>query len=192
MTFQQMLPSLESQSSRLFLGDRDLMQDSLAMAYVNYQNCLANHGRELSIGECVKHIKYRASELKNGNRPHFGNLSEKRTNDVYHLGNYLNGKVERLSFDFFDDDSEENDHGFVNWISRVKSPEDEILFGIDFRKFLGQLSDLERNLLNFRINAYSIREISDLLDLKQHCVRIYLFKIGAKFCQYFQCAGFAV
>ena len=47
MTFEQMLPSLRSQSSRLFLGDKDLMQDVMAMAYVNYQNCLASHGREL-------------------------------------------------------------------------------------------------------------------------------------------------
>ena len=192
MTFKQMLPALRSQSSRIFLGDKDLMQDALAMTYVNYQNCLANYGRQLSIGECVNHIKYRSSELKNATRPHFGNLSEKRTNDVYHRGNYLNGKVERLSFDFFDDDSEESDHGFVHWISRVKSPESEILFGIDFRNFQGQLSEVERDMLAWRIDGYSVREIANKLEIKQHYARNTLFNIGAKFCEYFQCVGFAV
>lgn len=191
MTFQQMLPVLQSQTSRVFNGDKDGMQDALAMAFENYQNCLANHARQLSIGECVKYIKYRASELKNGKRPHFGNLSNKRTNDIYYRGAYLNGEVERLSFDYSDGENEEDDRGTIHWATRVHSPEAEILFGIDFKKFLTLLNPLEQSLLSWCLDGYTVSEISRMVNIGYFRVRSILKKIGLRFSEYFQCGTLA-
>ena len=70
MDFNQMLPTLQSQASRIFNGDKDPMQDALGMAYLNYTSCINRKSRELSIGELTNFIKHRATELNNGTRPH--------------------------------------------------------------------------------------------------------------------------
>ena len=126
MDFEQMLPALQSQASRIFNGDKDGMQDALSMAYLNYTRCLARKNRKLSIGECVNFMKHRATELNNGTRPHFGNVTTRRTNDVYFRLAYLDGEVERLSFDFEDSENEEGDHGQIAFQTRVPHREDDI------------------------------------------------------------------
>jgi len=47
MPFEEMMPALQSQASRIFNGDEDFMQDTLGMAYGNYQSHLKRKGREL-------------------------------------------------------------------------------------------------------------------------------------------------
>ena len=94
MDFNQMLPTLQSQASRIFNGDKDSTQNALGIAYANYNSCLSRKNRQLSIGELMNFIKYRATELNNDTRPHFGNISNKRTNDVYFKLAYLDGKVD--------------------------------------------------------------------------------------------------
>jgi DNA-directed RNA polymerase specialized sigma24 family protein len=185
MTFEDMLPTLQSQASRIFNGDEDFIQDTLAMAYRNSQSHLKRKGRELSIGECVNFIKYRASELKNGKRPHFGNISEKSTEDVCHRLLYLTGQVELASLDYEDEDNEEGDRS-VEFLTLIPSGEDEILFKIDLVKFLSGLSQVERKLLGCLMQGFNCREIADEARLKYEVVRKRLREIGRRFCEYSQ------
>jgi hypothetical protein len=189
--FEQMLPALQSQASRIFLGDKDLMQDVLAMSYLNYQNCLARNHRELSTAEQVSFIKYRATELRNGKRPHFGNLSEKRTNDVYFRTAYLNGEIERLSLDHSEPDDDRDAYSLFAQ-AQVPSNENEILFRIDLDKFRRQLSTQEANLLDLLMYDYTRPEIANLLNLGYPQVIRNLTRIGRKFTEFFQSDGNAV
>jgi hypothetical protein len=191
MTYQQMLPALQSQASRIFLGDKDHMQDVLAMAYLNYQNCLSRTNRELSTAELVSFIKYRATELRNGKRPHFGNLSEKRTNDVYFRTAYLNGDIERLSLDHTEPDDDRDAYSLFAQ-AQVPSNENEILFRIDFEKFRCQLSAQEVRLLDLLMFGYSRPEVANMLHLEYPQVNRCLRKIGHKFTEFFRSDGNAV
>ena len=187
MDFNQMLPVLQSQASRIFNGDKDSMQDALGMAYANYNSCLMRKGKELSIGELTNFIKYRATELNNGSRPHFGNKSNKRTNDVYFRLAYLDGKVERLYFDYENGDLDEGDHGSLSYQTRVPSCENDILFNIDFVKFRKRLNSLERELLDWLVYGLNPTEISRVMLLDYNNVRERLKRIGLKFAEFFQC-----
>ena len=192
MTFNQMLPTLQSQASRIFRGDEDSMQDALGMAYANYNSCLARKNRQLSIGECVNFMKHRSTELNNGHRPHIGNRSTRRTNDVYFKQAYLRGDVELLSFDFEDSENEEGDKGPLVFQTRVSSNENDILFNIDFTKFREQLNRSERELLDWFVYGLNPMEISRAMQLKYHDVRARLKAIGLKFGQFFQYQDFAL
>ncbi len=187
MDFNQMLPTLQSQASRIFNGDKDSMQDALGMAYTNYANFLNRKNRQLSKGELTNFIKYRATELNNGTRPHFGNISNKRTNDVYYRLAYLDGKVERLSFDYESGDSEETDRGQIDYQTRVPSSENDILFNIDFTKSRRRLNSVERELLDWLVVGYNPKEISRVMRLDYNNVRLRLRRIGSKFTEFFQC-----
>ncbi len=187
MDFNQMLPTLQSQASRIFNGDKDSMQDTLGMAYLNYTSCLNRKNRQLSIGELTNFIKYRATELNNGTRPHFGNKSNKRTNDVYFKLAYLDGQVERLSFDYEDGDIDEGDHGSLSYQTRVPSCENNILFNIDFTKFRKRLNSIERELLDWLVVGYNPTEISRVMLLDYNDVKERLKQIGIKFAEFFQC-----
>lgn len=186
MDFNQMLPALQSQASRIFNGDKDRMQDALAMAYLNYSSCLARKNRQLSIGESINFIKYRAKELINGTRPHFGNITTRRTNDVYFKQSYLDGKVERFSFDYVDDENKEGDQGSLAYQARVPSNENDILFNIDFAKFHSQLNRVEQELLDWLVAGYNPKEISRVMQLKYYDVRSRLKQIGLKYGEFFQ------
>jgi len=187
MDFNQMLPTLQSQASRIFNGDKDPMQDALGMAYLNYTSCINRKSRELSIGELTNFIKHRATELNNGTRPHFGNTSNNRTNDVYYRLAYLDGRVERLSFDYEDGDNEEGDHGQIAFQTRIPSSENDILFNIDFTKFRKLLNSVERELLDWLVVGYNPKEISRVMRLDYNHVRSRLKRIGLKFAEFFQC-----
>ena len=186
MDFNEMLPILQSQASRIFNGDKDLMQDALSMAYVNYTSYLARKNRQLSIGELTNFIKYRATELNNGTRPHFGNVTTRRTNDVYFKQAYLDGQLEKLSFDYIDSENEEGDRGSLLYQTRVPSNENNILFNIDFAKFHSCLNRLERELLSWFIIGYNPKDISRVMQLNYDNVRSRLKHIGFKFAEYFQ------
>jgi len=163
------------------------MQDTLGMAYLNYTSCLNRKNRQLSIGELTNFIKYRATELNNGTRPHFGNKSNKRTNDVYFKLAYLDGQVERLSFDYEDGDIDEGDHGSLSYQTRVPSCENNILFNIDFTKFRKRLNSIERELLDWLVVGYNPTEISRVMLLDYNDVKERLKQIGIKFAEFFQC-----
>ncbi|MCD6161599.1 MAG: hypothetical protein J7K40_04195 [candidate division Zixibacteria bacterium] len=192
MTFTEMLPALQSQASRVFNGNKDSMQDALGMAYANYNSCLNRKNRQLSIGELTNFIKYRATELNNGIRPHFGNISKKRTNDVYYKPLYLDGKVERLYFEHEDADFIEGDHGFLAYQTRVPSCENDILFNIDFGKFRKQLNCIDRELLDLLVVGYNPTEISRVMLFSYGVVKDRLTAIGQKYDEFFQCRDVVV
>jgi len=187
MDFNQMLPTLQSQASRIFNGDKDSIQDALAMAYLNYSSCLARKNHQLSIGELINFIKYRATELNNATRPHFGNLSTRRTKDVYFKQAYLDGKVEKLYFNCDDPDNEEDDRGSLEYRTRIPSNENDILFNIDFAKFRKRLNSLEREMLDWLVAGYNKKEISNVMQLKYDDVIIRLREIGIMYDEFFQC-----
>lgn len=187
MEFEQMLPILQSQASRIFNGDKDSMQDALGMAYANYTSYLARKNRQLSIGELTNFMKHRATELNNGTRPHLGNISNKRTNDVYYRLAYLDGNVERLSFDYEDEENLEGDHGQIAFQTRVPHREDDILFNIDFTKFHKRLNRVDRSILDWFVIGYNPKEISRVMQLDYNHVRARLKQIGIEFCEFFQC-----
>jgi len=186
MTFTEMLPSLQSQASRVFNGNKNSMQDALGMAYANYNSCLNRKNRQLSIGELTNFIKYRATELNNGTRPHFGNISKNRTNDVYYRPAYLDGKVERLYFEHENDDWEEGDYGYLGYQTRVPSNENDILFNIDFGKFRKQLNGIDRELLDLLVVGCNPTEISRVMMLSYGVVKDRLTSIGQKYDEFFQ------
>lgn len=185
MTFQQMLPALQSQASRVFLGDKDYMQDVLAMSYLNYENCLAKNHRELSIAEQVSFIEYRATELRNGKRPHIGNRSEKRTSDVYFRTAYLNGDVKRLSLDHVEPEDDRDAYSLFAQ-AQVPSNENEILFGIDLDKFRRRLNIQEENLLDLLMYGYTRPEVANMLNMGYPQVNRCLRKIGNQLTEFFQ------
>ena len=185
MDFDEMLPILQSQASRIFNGNKDSMQDALAMAYLNYRSCMSRKNQKLSIGELVNFIKYRATELNNGSRPHFGNISTKRTNDVYFRHAYLDGQVERLSFDYEDNDIEETDKSSLVYHTQVPAKEDDILFNIDFNRFYKRLSNIEKELLDWRLYGLNCTEISKVMKLKYSNIRTQLKQINTKFTDFY-------
>ena len=103
--FQTMAKPLMSQAKRIAHNDPDIAQNILAMSYQAYNNA-QKRGKELSVGELVNFMKYRAADLKKGKRLPFGNRSTQMVRDVYNPGNYLNGDVEVFSFDFKADEKD--------------------------------------------------------------------------------------
>ena len=95
-----------SRAKRIAKNDADLAQSIVAMAYKAYENA-QKRGENLSVGELVNFMKYRASDLKRGNRLPFGNRSTQMFRDVYNPRNYLNGNIEVFSFDC---KADEKDH----------------------------------------------------------------------------------
>jgi len=187
MDFNQMLPTLQSQASRIFNGDKDSIQDALAMAYLNYSSCLARKNHQLSIGELINFIKYRATELNNETLPHFGNIKARRTTDVYFKKAYLEGKVKRLSLDYVYGENKKGNLSSLAYLTGIPSNEDDILFNIDFAKFRKQLNRLERELLDWLLYGLNRKEISRVMQLNQDHVRTRLRQIGFKFAEFFQC-----
>ena len=161
------------------------MQDALAMAYSNYCNRLSRKKQKLSVGELVNFIKYRATELNNGSRAHFGNITTRRTNDVYHRFAYLNGQVERLSFDYEDKENEETDKNPLAYHAQVPAKEDDIIFNIDFNRFYKKLSKIEKELLDWRLYGLSCTEISNIMQLECLDVRYKLKQIGKNFTDFY-------
>jgi len=68
--YQEMLPAIEKQAMRIAKGDKDIAQSVQAMVFCTYQRAL-ERGKNLSIGEIVNLLKWRASEIKSGVRLHF-------------------------------------------------------------------------------------------------------------------------
>ena len=114
-------------------------------------------------------------------------VENKRTNDVYYRLAYLDGRVERLSFDYEDPDSEESDRGQIAYQTRIPSSENDILFNIDFTKSRRRLNSVERELLDWLVVGYNPKEISRVMRLDYNNVRLRLRRIGSKFTEFFQC-----
>ena len=129
-----MFTILQQQANRIVRGNPDLTQDILSMSYDSYQRA-QKRGKNLSIGELVNLMKYRAGSLRSGERLPFGNISNKTTHDVFHKGNFFNGNVEILSLDY-DDENPGDGRGIYNSTIATQDFTDAVLFNIQFEQFL--------------------------------------------------------
>jgi len=188
--FQNMVQPLLAQANRIARDDDDLKQDILSMAYCTYKSALIR-GKDLSIGELVNVMKYRAGDLRCGNRLNFGSISKRTRQDVYNKRNYYNGDVKLFSIDFTMHHSEDKEQSFnrsrelTNATGR-KDESDAVLFQIGFERFFQQLTPEDRQMLVLRLKGYNYSEIKRLVDFDVGRVQTHLKKIGRSFIEYFQ------
>jgi len=187
--FQNLLPPLLAQATRIAKHDPDLAQDILAMAFCTYQSAL-RIGKNLSVGELVNLMKYRAGDIRCGKRLHFGNISTKTTHDTYNPRNYYNGDVELLSLDFTTHagDYEEctyEGRGQLTLATATRDLSDSVLFEIGFAKFFRQITPINRQILNLRLLGFNCSEIGQVVDFRCETVQVRLKKIGRFFIEFF-------
>ncbi len=180
--FQTMLPAIQQQAMRIARGDNDISQDIQAIAYCNYQRAL-ECGKDLSIGECVNVMKYRAGEIRQGIRLHYGNIGTKTTNDVFNVRNYYNGNVEIVPLEFQQNSLGEK--GRYVALTEGRSFSDNVLFAVGFDWFMKRLDSENREILQLRLENYKQREIADMIGLTASTVCRRLRMIGMKFIEYF-------
>ena len=133
-----MFTILQQQANRIARGNPDLTQDILSMSYDSYQRA-QERGKDLTIGELVNLMKYRAGSLRSGERLSFGNLSSKTTKDVFHKSNYFSGNVEILSLDY-EEENPGDGRGMFNATIATQDFTDAVLFSIQFERFLDHQS----------------------------------------------------
>jgi len=185
-----MVQPLLAQANRIARHDDDLKQDILSMAYCTYKSALIR-GKNLSIGELVNVMKYRAGDLRCGNRLNFGSISKRTRQDVYNPRNYYNGDVRLLSLDFSAYQSEYKEQSFdrsreLTKTAGEKGERDAVLFQIGFEQFFQQLTPEDRQMLELRLKGYNYSEIKRQVDFDVGRVQIRLKKIGRAFIEYFQ------
>jgi len=142
--FQTLLPPLMSQATRIAKHDDDLVQNIITMAFLTYNRALGR-GKNLSIGELVNFMKYRASDFKKGKRLPVGSVREKTTQDVYNIRNYFHGNVKLLSLDFSSKDNECSEDaidglGELTAATACRDYSDNVLCEVGFERFLRRLT----------------------------------------------------
>jgi len=182
--FSDFIQPLQKQADIIARGNPDLTQDILAMSYDSYQRAQAR-GKNLSIGELVNLMKYRAGSLRSGERLPFGNISNKTTHDVFHKSNYFNGNVEILSPDY-DDENAGDSRGMFNATIATQDFTDAVLFSIQFEQFLDHQSSVNRRILLMRYAGYTLCEISKEVGLHSTSVGERLKKMEEDFMAYFE------
>ena len=188
--FQNMVRPLLAQANRIAMQDDDLSQDILSMAYSTYKNALTR-GKDLSIGELVNLMKYRAGELRNGKRSNFGNITKRIRQDVFNPRNYYNGDVKLLSFDFTMHEGEYSEqsydgHGALTIATGTRDMSDAVLFQIGFERFFQQINPEDQQMLILRIKGYNYSEIKRLVDFAGGTVQARLKNVGRSFIKYFE------
>jgi len=188
--FQSMLPPLMSQAIRIAKHDNDLTQNIISMAFMTY-NSAQKRGKDLSIGELVNFMKYRAGDLKKGKRLPVGSVREKTTQDVYNIRNYFHGHVKLLSLDFSTSDNEccedaVDGLGELTVATACRSCSDNVLFEVGFESFLRQLSPRSRQVFMLRLAGYNCSEIVKSAHICSHTLKASLKRTGRKFIDYFE------
>ena len=180
--FQAMAKPLMAQANRIARNDADLAQSIISMAYKAYENA-QSRGKELSVGELVNFMKYRASDLKNGKRLPFGNRSTQMSRDVYNPRNYLNGNIEIFSFDLKADDKD-YDYSFSILTSR-KDGSNDVIFQIGLEKFFKSTGPQAKVLFQMREAGYTYKEISQHLHQPVYKIMRQIKEFGREFIRYF-------
>ena len=187
--FSDFIQPLQKQADIIARGNQDLRQDILAMSFDSYQKAQMR-GKELSIGELVNLMKYRAGGLRSGERLSFGNHSHKTTNDVYHKGNYFNGHVEVLSLNYQTSDDEGEDpgdgKGMFNAMISTQDFTDAVLFQIGYADFLKRYSLINQQILQMRFEGYTLNEIAQATGLSIYSISRKLHDMEVDFLFYFQ------
>lgn len=187
--FQNMLPPLLVQADRIAKHDDDLTQNIIAMAYSTYESA-RGRGKNLTIGELVNVMKYRAGAIRSGKRLHFGNISNKTNHDVYNSRNFYNGDLKLLSLDFTMHDGEYEECSFdgqgqLTIATSTRDLSDSVLFEIGFTKFFRQITSTNRQILRLRLLGFNCSEIGRVFNFRGETVSVRLKKIGRSFIEYF-------
>ncbi|MCH7731066.1 MAG: hypothetical protein IIB44_00925 [Candidatus Marinimicrobia bacterium] len=172
--FQSMVPPLLAQANHIAKHDDDLAQDIISRAFLAYNNA-QNRGKDLSIGELVNLMKYRASDVRSGKRLQYGSISKKTTGDVYNLRNYLNGDVELLSLDFstiYNECSEDtfDGRGAPTAATVCRDYSANVLFEVGFESFLKKLTPRCRYVFSDRLETMNVPECPNLSFLGVFCI----------------------
>jgi len=167
--------------------DPDIQQNILAWNFQNLQSAAAK-GKVLSIGEQIKFMRGRASELRAGKRRYFGNNGGHMAKDVFNKNLYYSRKIKLLKI-YYEDESgnEENpDKGKseIAAFTSTKNVEAGCVFNLDLEVFLQGLSKMERMILLKKLEGFSINEISVLVNLSRYSVTTRLKNIGKRYGKY--------
>ena len=187
--FSNFIQPLQKQADIIARGNKDLKQDILAMSFDSYQRA-QERGKDLSIGELVNLLKYRAGSLRSGERLPFGNLSNKTTKDVFHKGNFFKGNVEVLSLDYGTREEEVENPGdgrgmFTEMIS-TRDFSDTVLFQIGYADFLKRYSLVNRQILQMRLEGYTLEEVAKATGFTRDLIIRRLRRMKSDFLLYFQ------
>ena len=178
-----MAKPLMTQAKRIAHNDPDIAQSIISMAYKAYDNA-QQRGKELSVGELVNFMKYRATDLKNGTRLPFGNRSTQMFRDVYNPRNYLNKNVELFSFDFKADDKNRDYSGSIQ--TSRKDGSDIVLFQIGLERFYENMGPQAKVLFQMRAAGYSYKEIAQQLQKPVYKIKSQIKEFGREFIRYFE------
>jgi len=188
--FQTMLPPLMSQATRIAKHDDDLVQNIITMAFLTYNSALSR-GKNLSVGELVNFMKYRASDFKKGKRLPVGSVREKTTQDVYNTRNYFHGNVKLLSLDFSSKDNECSEDaldglGELTAATACRDYSDNVLFEVGFESFIRRLTPRSRQVFMMRLAGYNRTEIVKSAHICPRTLAASLKRTGRRFITYFE------
>ncbi len=180
--FQTILPAIQQQAIRIARGDNDIAQDIQAMAFSTYKSAL-NRGKDLSVGELVNVMKYRAGDIRKGVRLHFGNISTKTSDDIFSI---------RRNVDIVPLEFQQRSLGEKRRYAALtagRNISDNVLFTIGFDWFMKTLGSENRKILQLRLENYKQYEIADMIGVNISTVSRRLRMIGMKFIDYFDLPG---
>ena len=174
MGYLDMYTQLDKQADRISRGDQDLKQNILCLSYTTY--CSAFSRRyELSIGELVNFMQFRAGELRQGKHLYFGNRGHRGSKDVYSKVRYFNGDVKILHIDSV---VGTDDVLMGSFHRRNILLADDIAFKIDFKNFVMRLQERDRSILIRRMEGYQVKELSSLFNSSPSTISKCLRRIG--------------
>ena len=176
MGYLDMYAQLERHADRISWGDADLKQDLLSLSYTNYSSAFSR-GKELSLGELVNFMQWRASELKSGKHKSFGNLGHNGNKDVYSKVRYYNDDVKVIHLN---GENGSDDLLTDSFLKRSTPTADKVAFRIDFKNFLTNLPKRDRLILTRRIEGYKVKEISTALGSSSPRISRRLKRIGTE------------
>jgi hypothetical protein len=151
-----------SKAKQISNKDPDIQQNILAWNFQNIKNASAK-GKVLTIGEQIKFMRRRASELRAGTRRYYGNNGGHLAKDVFNKNLYYSGKIKLLKIHYTDESGHEEDpdkgRSEIAAFISTKDVEAACIFKLDLEVFLQGLSEMERIILLKKLEGFSIDEI---------------------------------
>jgi len=173
-----------SKAKRISKNDPDIQQNILAWNFQNLQNASVK-GKVLSIGEQIKFMRRRATELRSGKRRYFGNNGGHLAKDVFNKNLYYSGKLKLLKIHYEDESgNEENPNrgrSEIAALTSIKDVEAGCIFNLDLEVFLAGMSEMERIILLKKLEGFSINEIGEIVNISRYSVTTKLKNIGRRY-----------
>ena len=164
--------------------DPDIQQNILAWNFQNLKSAAAK-GKKLSIGEQIKFMRGRASELRAGTRRYFGNNGGHMAKDVFNKNLYYSGKIQLLRIQYEDESGNLEDpnrgRSEIAAFTSIKNVEAACIFNLDLEVFVCGLSKIEKTILLKKLEGFSIDEIGEIVGLSRYSVTTKLKNIGRRY-----------